>query len=398
MIDFQKALRIIHATAVDYGTEEVSLDESVGRILRESLYADRDFPPFNRVTMDGIAIRYETFRRGARQFPIAGIAAAGAPEQQLVDDQNCLEVMTGAMLPQGTDTVIRYEDLEIKEGVATIQTDVKAGQNIHRQGEDRGAGGLLAGGGKVITAAEIGIAATVGKTHLKVARHPKTIIISTGDELVDVGANPLPHQIRRSNSHSLHGVFARIGMPVDMAHLDDDYESILTELRRILADYEIIILSGGVSKGKFDYLPKALEELGIQKHFHRILQRPGKPFWFGTNPDGDTHIFALPGNPVSSFMCTTRYIIPWLERCMGQLPRMQAYAMLQQEVHFKPDLTLFLQVRIDYDEQGHILAIPVQGNGSGDLASLTNADAFIQLPRGQNIFAKGEVHPIFFYR
>jgi len=398
MISVTEATNFIQSTTRDYGIESVPLSEAIGRALRENLYADRPFPPFNRVTMDGIAIQYSAFANGQRIFPIEGVAAAGAPQMQLQNEKNCLEVMTGAILPGNTDTVIRYEDMQLLDGKITLLTkELKFEKNVHKLGSDRQKGELLIKEGQIISPAEIGVAATVGKTHLKVSKYPKTIIISTGDELVEVSENPLAHQIRKSNVHLLQSMFTRKGIPAEVMHLKDDYDTVMTGLWSVLREYDLIILSGGVSAGKFDYLPKALKELKVKEHFHKVKQRPGKPLWFGESPEG-TIIFALPGNPVSSFSCAQKYVLPWLQKSLSLAPQSTIYAALSQDYTFKPDLTYFLQVKISYSENGQIIATPFTGNGSGDLANLTNADGFLELPRGRELFKKGEVFSFVSYR
>lgn len=398
MISVEKALEIINNHKKDFGVEEIPLAESIGRVLKEDLFTDRELPPYNRVTMDGIAIQHKYFAKGIRAFSVEGIAPAGTPQLSLKKEGGCIEVMTGSVLPKNVDTVIRYEDVVIENGVATIQVEIlNKGKNIHRQGEDRQKGDLVAPSGSVISPAEVGVAATVGKSHLKVTCLPKAIIISTGDELVEIEEAPLPHQIRKSNVHRLRATLAKHGIMADRHHLDDDMAAIQKDLKGIIEKYEVVILSGGVSKGKFDFLPDALAALGVEKLFHRIKQRPGKPFWFGKAPNG-TLVFALPGNPVSSFLCTHRYFITWLNASLGLPTDNQPHGILTEDTSFKPDLTYFLQVKVSYNQKGQILVTPVSGNGSGDLANLVDADAFLQLPRGKDLFEKGEVYPLLFYR
>ncbi len=397
MISVEEARAIISGTIKDFGISSVDLDDAVGRVLREDFSADRDFPPYNRVTMDGIAIHTDSFEPG-KAFPIAGVAAAGAPQLSLQSTEHCLEVMTGAILPTGCNAVIRYEDLLISEGTAQVQLEkVNPGQNIHDKGEDRLEGSLVVKSGRVLSPAEIGVAATIGKAMIKVSRLPETIIISTGDELVTVDQQPLPYQIRRSNVHRLKATLKQFNIEAATEHLVDDLDVVTNRLKAIIEEKELILLSGGVSKGKFDYLPEALDRLGVKKLFHRIAQRPGKPFWFGQAPNGAL-VFALPGNPVSSFMCTQIYLLPWLKSCLGLPASPQPFGVLQKDILFKPDLTYFAQVKITYDKAGKILAHPVEGNGSGDLANLVDADAFIEIPRGKNEFAAGEIYPLHFYR
>lgn len=398
MISVHEATELVLASSLSLGTEHVPLHDSLGRILAEPLAADREFPPFNRVTMDGIAIQVQAFTQGARSFPIQSTAAAGTAQQSLLNSSDCIEVMTGAVLPEGCDTVIRYEDLNIENQIATIQLDaLKWGQNVHKKGEDRQAGSVIVHPGKKIAAAEIGVAATIGKPLIEVRKTPSVLIISTGDELVDVNETPLTHQIRSSNVHTISAACAPYGLKVDQVHLLDDYETIKNKLAEYLKQYQVLILSGGVSKGKFDYVPGALEELKADKLFHRVAQRPGKPFWFGKSKEGAV-IFALPGNPVSSYMCFNRYFIPWLRKSLNLEALDRPMATLQKAIHFKPDLTYLAQVKLSFNPSGQLCAHPVEGNGSGDLANLTDADAFMEIPRGKTDFEAGEQYPVLLYR
>lgn len=397
MIDVKEALEIIKSHLGNFGTESIPLSVSMGRILKDDWHTDRALPPYDRVTMDGIAITYSDFEKGQRTFEIEAVAAAGDPQKEKVKEGTCLEVMTGSIMPLACDTVIRYEDLDVKNGRATIQTDaVTNKQNVHFHGSDRTLGELVAKKHTLISSAEIGLGASIGKSMVTVAKLPKAIVISTGNELVPIDQKPLAHQIRRSNIYRISTVLNSLGIPCDEAHLDDNKEEIKDKMKGYLEAYDIVLLSGGVSKGKFDFLPVVLDELGAEKLFHKIAQRPGKPFWFGRR--GACTIFAFPGNPVSSFVCMHRYFVEWLGDSLGVSLRKHFYAKLTQEVHFKPDLTYFLEVKISSDKDGVLLATPQKGNGSGDLANLVEADAIIELPRGYNVYEKGEVHPIYFYR
>ncbi|MEZ4883500.1 MAG: molybdopterin molybdotransferase MoeA [Chitinophagales bacterium] len=399
MISIQQATQIVLDHICNIGTETVPLVQSLGRVLQEDLKADRDFPPFPRITMDGIAIQYQTFAAGKRTFSIEDLQAAGMAQKTLQNSDNCLEVMTGAILPKNTDTVIRYEDVEIVNGKATILLEeINDSQNVHQQGLDRQKGGLIVPKGRVISSAEIAVASTIGKTHLEISRLPKVVIVSTGDELVDVAETPLPHQIRKSNVYSLQTTLLQWGIAAETRHLPDDKAHIHQELSEYLQDFEVIILSGGVSKGKLDFVPEVLEELQVEKLFHQVAQRPGKPFWFGKTANSRVHIFALPGNPVSTFMCAHRYFQPWLRKSLGLPPFQKEFAILQSDFHFRPALTYFLQVKLKNGEDGKLWAIPVEGQGSGDLANLVDADGFLELPSDRNDFAAGEVFGLMRYR
>ena len=400
MLDVQQATAIVLNHTRSLGVEELPIEQCRDRILQQDIRADRDFPPFTQVRMDGIAIQWAAYETGQRQFPVQGTQAAGSPQMALEDPKACLEVMTGAVLPKGADTVIRYEDVKIVDGIAHIQADakVKAKQNAHLQGLDRQQGDLIVKAGTRLSPAEIGVAATVGLPKLNVEKMPTAVIVSTGDEFVAVHETPELHQIRSSNTYTIQMALSRWGVQADRLHIDDELAATKAALKQCIADYDLILLSGGVSKGKFDYVPAALEALGVQKHFHKVKQRPGKPFWFGS-VEGACTVFALPGNPISSFMCTHRYVRPWLRKCLGLEPMGYAYAVLAEDFSFKPDLTYFLQVQTSHDAaSGRLMAQPVEGKGSGDLANLVDADAFLELPRGRDTFSAGEVFPVIFYR
>ncbi len=409
MITSQKALEIILDNTQDFGIEEIPFLESLGRVLKEDIKADRDFPPFNRVSMDGIAISYDAFAKGQIDFHIENIQAAGSEQVTLKEDTNCIEVMTGAVLPQHTDTVIPYELVTLENGVAII--DIKSvtnGQNIHKQGKDRKTNDVLIRKNGVISPAEIGVLATVGKSTVKVAKQPSVLIISTGDELVEVAEQPKPYQIRKSNVYTLVSLLEDLNITAETKHITDDKEILKKKIEQFLIDYDVLLFSGAVSKGKFDYLPEVLGELGVEKKFHKVKQRPGKPFWFGhTVPLGmseqsedkskKTIVFAFPGNPVSTFVGCVKYFYPWYKKSVDVVFENHQKAILAEDFTFKPDLTYFLQVRLE-NKKGLLVAIPVMGNGSGDLANLANADAFLELPDDKDEFKTGEAFPLIAYR
>ena len=400
MIDAREAFSIVMQHHLAVKILELPITEVQGHVLQESIFADRDFPPFDRVSMDGIAYRYEAAQ--AERFPVEGMQAAGSPIMRLNDNDACLEVMTGAMLPENTDTVTRYEDVELFEenGQRFARLTVmpnKKGQNIHARGIDERAGTELIRAGRMIGPAEIAVAASVGKQRLKVALLPSIGIISTGDELVDVDQQPEAYQIRRSNTYALQAALLQMGILADMYHLADDKTTIQAGMEEALIKHDVLILSGGVSKGKKDYVPEVLESLGMEKLFHRVKQKPGKPFWFGKNLN-DKVVFALPGNPVSTFMCFNRYFRPWLMRSMGAGEKPLPYAKLTADIQFKPPLTYFMQVKLKSDSEGTLLATPQEGQGSGDFANLLACDAFMMLPDDKSEFKTGEAYPVVVYR
>ena len=395
MISVAQALQTVLNSSHNYGVEEIPFLKSMGRILKEEIVADRDFPPFNRVSMDGISIDYQQFKNGRRVFKIEGIQAAGSRQITLKDPKNCIEVMTGAILPNHTNTVIRYEDVTLEDGIATVNIDlIKEGQNSHNKGKDRKVNDLLITQNTKISAAEMGVLATVGKSVVKVAKQPKVMIVSTGDELVGVDQIPLEYQIRRSNVFTLVSLLERLNITSETSHISDDKLIIKSKIESYLLEYDVVLFSGAVSKGKYDFLPEIFEELKVYKKFHKVMQRPGKPFYFGKT---DTcTVFGFPGNPISTFVNCLAYFYPWYHRSVG-LEILEEMAILGEDVSFVPNLDYFLQVALE-NKSGNLVAFPVSANGSGDLASLANTDAFMQLPKDATEFKKGEVYPILKYR
>jgi len=396
LINVKEALEIVLNNSENFGIEEVDFLKSSNRVLKESIFADRDLPPFDRVSMDGIAISSEAFNNGQRTFKIDGIQAAGSPQLTLQNTSNCMEAMTGAVLPKNTDAVIQYELLTIENGIAKVNLEaVKSFQNIHLKGTDKKQGDLLIKENTLVSPAEIGIFATVGKTKVKVAKHPKVMVVSTGNELVEVGENPADHQIRRSNVFTLVSLLENLKIKAETLHILDDKKVLLTKIELLLATYDVLIFSGAVSKGKFDFIPEVLDQLHVKKLFHEVKQRPGKPFWFGKK--GKKTIFAFPGNPVSTFVNCVKYFYPWYYKSVGLNFENKNQAILSEDFYFKPELTYFLQVKLSQVE-GKLWATPISGKGSGDLANLAEADAFLELPDNRSNFTKGEVFPVIIYR
>jgi molybdopterin molybdotransferase len=390
MITVTEAYQLVLANKLSLKSTDVPLTEALGRVLDENIQADRPFPPFNRVTMDGIAIRFNTFSTGTRDFPIEKVQAAGDEPYRLLNKEYCVEVMTGAILPENTDVVIRVEDITISEGMASVNIQqVEPFQNIHLCGSDKAAGTVLMKKGVLLGPVELSVAASVGKSTLKVLQYPKTVIVSTGDELVPVSEIPASHQIRISNSYAIFSFLKKWGIAAEMIHLPDNEEYVQYKIKELLDNYDLIVLSGGVSAGKFDYIPKALKEAGIQSFFHKVSQRPGKPFFFGSNEK--TRVFALPGNPVSTLLCVTRYLIPWLKESLGLAHTTQTKVKLLKTIVFNAPLTFFVPVKLTANPETHILeAYPLPGNGSGDFANLLDADGFIELPENETEFQAGQ--------
>ncbi len=389
------AEKLIFDTIPLFHREDCAISEAHGRVLRADLRADRDIPPFDRVTMDGFALRASALAGGVARFRVEATQAAGMRPFKLgAPDHSCIEVMTGTVLPDGADCVVAYEETT-REGewivAAPAAEPAEPGRYVHRRGADHRAGDVIVRSGVRLTGREIAVAASCGHPALTVTHSPKIAVISTGDELVEVEALVAPHQIRRSNDYAIRAALIKAGYPrADRFHLRDIRHEIEHMLWHILAEYDIVLITGGVSKGKFDFLPSELGRQGVQKVFQGVAQRPGKPFWFGLS-GRLTPVFALPGNPVSAYTCLHRYVLPALDHASGLIPRIPLAAALAEPVVFRPKLAYLVPVRLSSGPRAELLATPCAVNSSGDFAGLVETDGFVELPAGQGEFPAGYV-------
>lgn len=389
MISVESAIELINSHIPNFDTIRLSIDKCYGKVLAQDILSERDQPPFHRVAMDGVAIDFDKYQKGKRKFNVAGIQKAGVAPLTLNNKDECLEVMTGAVLPYNASAVIRYEDTKIENGICHIHDELTFNMmnNVHQKGSDNKSGDLLLSKGTRLYGPQIGIIASNGYKEVIVLNSPKIAVISTGDELVDLDETPLDFQIRRSNSYAIKAQLNFEGFKdVNCFHLLDDRDQLFKSLGEILNSHDVLVLSGGVSMGKYDFLPQVFSDLKVKKVFHNISQRPGKPLWFGAT--SNKLVFALPGNPVSAITCLRRYVSETLKKYPSE------YATLETDFEFNKDLTYFLPVTIT--NKDHLLiATPIINNGSGDYGSLGKSDGFIELAKDKNLFKKGESFKLF---
>ena len=391
------AEKLILENLAPFPREDCPLASAHGRVLRAEIRADRDLPPFDRVTMDGYAVRAAALAAGGRTFRVEAVQAAGMRAFKLgAAADACIEIMTGAVLPEGADCIVPYEETTRDGATMTVTGRTEplvAGHALHARGGDHRVGEIIVRPGARLTGREIAVAAACGCATVPVSHLPKIAVISTGDELVEVGAAVAPHQIRRSNDLAIRATLAAAGYPgAERFHLRDVRHEIEHRLWHILAEFDIVIVTGGVSKGKFDYLPAELDRLGVKKVFQGVAQRPGKPLWFGMSARR-TPVFALPGNPVSAFTCLHRYVLPALAHASGLAPEPAPLVALAQPVTFKPPLAYLLPVKLSRGPRAEVLALPDPSNTSGDFSGLIGSDGFIELPAETSEFPAGTLAP-----
>ncbi|MGQ0834068.1 MAG: molybdopterin molybdotransferase MoeA [Gammaproteobacteria bacterium] len=393
MITPSEADRLIEQHLACLPIESLPLAQCAGAVLRENVYAERDAPPFDRVAMDGIALDSAAVRGGTRRFKLQATQAAGDPPLTLASRSACIEVMTGAVLPRGCDAVVPVELIRTVGESAELGEEVaiEAWQNVHRRGSDSRQGALLLSAGTRLGPPDVAVAASAGMARVRVSSQPAVVVISTGNELIEPGEPILPHQVRRSNAYGIVAALRGHGFQrVADDHIVDDAAELKARLEFHLHTHDVLVLSGGVSMGRLDLVPRVLQELGVRLVFHRVAQRPGKPMWFGVTQAGPA-VFALPGNPVSTLVCLARYVIPALFAAMGQTREAPQRIAIAAPVTVGASLAFFMPVRLEVDDWGRAWAVPRPTNGSGDFTSLAATDGFVELPPGPNTHPKGFV-------
>ncbi len=381
-IPYDDALDIVLTSVPLLTVVEVELADAVGRVLADDIACDVDMPPFDKSAMDGYAVRAADIAAAPAELRIVEIIPAGRAPTKTISTGECAKIMTGAPVPQGADTVVMVEDTEpVGEGRVSIQQAVEAGSNICLRGEDVRKGQVVVTAGTVLRPFDIALAAASGRTPLPVYAAPRVAIIATGDEVVEPDQTPEMGQIRNSNSHAVAARLRNAGIAaVYLGIVPDDATATVGLLRDGLTR-DVLIVSGGVSMGDYDFVPGAFKELGVEILFDSVAVKPGRPTVFGRG--GDTAVFGLPGNPVSTLMITELLLMPALRRMMGEqnpAPTM-VEAVLDAPIRHKPKRASFRPVTLTQLE-GVWHAKPVEYNGSADLAGAARGDGFAEIPKG----------------
>ena len=378
LISPEEAFRIVKNQFPTLQDESVALASSSGRELAENIYSDRDQPPFHRVMMDGYAFQMAAWEKGIREFYVEGIQAAGEAPLTLKEENGCIEIMTGAVLPNECSVVIQYEKSIRKEDSVQFQVEeLNRFQNVHAKGFDKKIGEVVLKEGTVIGPLEIAALASVGKTKVKVKKRLNVAVVSTGNELVEVHETPSDFEIRSSNLEMLQSLLKPYCEQINVFRLSDDEQETTHFIQHELENFDIVCFSGGVSKGKYDFVAKALEGNGIEKHFHGVKQKPGKPFFFGSK--NETVVFAFPGNPISVLHCATRYLIPQLNSNSVE------EAQLKTTYTNRSALTVYLPAFISTYKNGIRMAQLILQNGSGDFMGAIGANGFAEVLPNQEV-------------
>ncbi len=376
-------------------TEEIHIEQALGRVLAEEVRANRDQPPFDISAMDGFAVRSADLVAGGAVLTVIEDIKAGDKPARTVQTGQCARIMTGAPVPPGADAVIRVEDTQsLTDGCIEVTVPVKAGNDIRVRGENMRNGEVVLEAGTEITPGVIGVLATVKRARPQVYRRPRVAILSSGDELEALVAPFDASKIPESNSYALMAQLQALGIePLRLGIARDKPDELARFLKHGLA-YDVLLVSGGSSVGVHDHVRPTLAELGVDMHFWRVEMRPGHPVAFGTR--GESLVFCLPGNPVSSMVCFEQFVVPAVRRMMGHrsLFRRTVVARLTHAVKHRPGRAEFIRVTLAQDAAGSLLATSTGSQSSGDLTSMARADGLLVVPEGSQGLAAGDAAPV----
>jgi len=405
-LSYQQAVEIVlqHAAALKPGgTERVSLLQSSGRVLAVPVRADRDLPPFPRSTRDGFAVRSADCAERKVSLKIIGEVRAGTPPDAMpraIVQGECIEIMTGGPVPAGADAVLMYEYAARDGNQITTQRPVPSGDNIVPAGSEAKSGAQVLPVGLRLSHAAVAVSASVGWSAHEVFTRPRVVILPTGDEIVEVSSAPGHHQIRNSNSYSLAAQIAEAGGEPMLLPIAPDEPARLRELIREGLQGDLLLLTGGVSVGKYDYVEQVLAEFHAQFHITSVAIQPGKPLVFGDAPStmGEARrvpFFGLPGNPVSTMVTFELFVRPVIDALSGAIPRARRFlhAKLAADIRTKTGLTRFLPARLRGSGDDTIVEL-ARWQGSGDVVATAAANCYIVVPPDRERIPAGELVPI----
>lgn len=393
MISVDEALKtVLDSIRSPLGNESVGILESLGRVFAEDIHSDSDIPAFDYSAMDGFAIRSSdcisaTTASGIR-LKISGEFRAGGDASSKVGKGEAVKIMTGAPIPEGADAVVMVENTKEAGGFVEVFEQVQKGDNIRLAGEDIRKGDLVLERGSLIGPAHIGMLASMGIAIVSVAKRPKVAILTTGDEVISIEEKMEPGKIRNSNAYSLFTqVIANCGMPANKGVAKDNKESLSKALKSCL-ECDIIVTSGGVSMGEYDYVKEVMNELGMEEKFWKVAMRPGKPNLFGTIQGKP--FFGLPGNPVSTMIGFEVFVRPTIMKMLGRKggDRIEVEALLEEDVKTKKGLTFFVRAQTRWENGGYVTKTTGE-QGSGMLSSMVKANSLIIVPEDVDTVKKG---------
>ncbi|MEP6787401.1 MAG: gephyrin-like molybdotransferase Glp [Acidobacteriota bacterium] len=395
MIDISKAIRIVDRETSSLTVETVSILDTVGRVLREEIIADSDLPPFDRSQMDGFAVIAADTQKVPVTLKIVGESAAGKGWHKTMKRGEAVRIMTGAPVPKGADSVQKVElTSETKDGLVEIHESTEIGRSIVRRGSEIKVGADVFKAGEIVTENMIATLAAFGYAKVKVAKQPWVAILGTGSEIVEITKKPARDQIRNSNSVVLSVLSQKFGAKtVIHENAKDRVEGLKAAFKRAAKNADILVITGGVSVGKYDHTKTALAELGAEIFFEKVRLRPGKPAVFARL--GKTLVFGLPGNPVSAAVTFHLFVRKTILAMQGAsvTDLKKGFAVLCADAKAAKERDTYLPSRLETNKLGQLIAYPLKWQGSSDFIGYARADSLVFVPRGQTV-GKGEVAEI----
>ncbi len=385
-VTVDEAAKKIQSSIVPIGAENVSIFDAHGRVIYDYIVSDVNIPPLNNSAMDGYAIIAEDTMSASKETPVklkitGEIKAGGEYIGKSVTSNNAIRIMTGAPVPKGSDAIIQFEDTSEDGDIVNIFREIKINENYRFAGEDIKKGSTVLNKGHCLKSADIGLLASLNYSEVNVYKRPEVAIISTGDEIADIGENIRPGQIRNSNSYTIYSEVKKYNaLPRYLGIAKDTPEDTREKLLQAF-ECDIVITTGGVSMGKYDFVKDVMSDIGIDLLFERIKMKPGKPFTFGKK--GSKLFFGLPGNPVSAMISFIQFVRPAILTMMGaqKIGKPVVNALLEENIKKKPDRTHFIRGYFTVKD-GDISVTTTGSQGSGVLRSMSDANCLIILPIG----------------
>ena len=380
MIILEKALNYVKNTVDVLSSEQIFIYDAINRVVLEDIFSTIDMPRFNKSAMDGYAFKSKPVNTKGKTFKCIGIIGAGTDFNKDVKDNECVKIMTGAKIPISFDTVVMKEDVEVLDDIyIKITKDIKKGSNVCKKAEDIKKGQKLLKKGTIIFSSHISLLASVGRKKIKVIRNPKVAIINTGDEIIDIGKKLTKNKIYNSNGPQIMAMLEKEGINYSFFGIVNDNIENLKNIIKQSFEYNIVVFSGGVSKGDYDYVPNVLENLGVKKIFHNVKIKPGKPLFFGKKKK--TIFLGIPGNPVSNFLAYYMFIRSSILKMKGYKNIFPIFltGILKKTFNKNKNRRQFVLVRINRKDSLYEL-YPIKSNGSADIFSLSKADGFMVVP------------------
>jgi molybdopterin molybdotransferase len=385
MISFEEALKIVMSSAFETEDEVISFSDSTGRMLAEDISSDIDMPPFDRSAVDGFACHRKDINH---EMEIVEVIPAGKVPLKYVGENQCSKIMTGAIVPEGCDIVIMIEETEAFSSGRIRFSGSNPKINISFKGEDVRAGDIVLHYGLLIKPQDVAVMASVGHIKVRVKKMPVIGIISTGDELVEPSSIPAMSQIRNSNAYQLLAQVSRAGGAGKYWGIAPDNEDFTFEMvKKAINESDIVVLTGGVSMGDFDFVPSVLERAGVEILFDKVNVQPGKPTTFGVHPK--SVVFGLPGNPVSSFVQFETLVRPLINKMMGYNWKPIEHKLLMAVSYERKSSDRMGWVPVRINENMEVL--PVEYHGSAHISALPYANGLIAVSVGTRIIKKGEM-------